>query len=319
MKADLPDHRKFLRLVRLLGEPTPHVIGYLELMWRRCYQTGNPKLGDELDVEAAAGYQGEPGKFARAAADSGGESSTGFIVIKDGAYHVHDLWDHAPEWAKKRMARTGNLPEGVADYGGIKPHKKRRAADKSKDQPPRGDQNGDSDAARHTEQRGERGKGKEEKRKPFAADAANGDSADTGGAKPKDRKPAKAVEQKPAQPRERNPLFDAIADVCGLDVSTAGSLVGSVAAALKAAETPYTPDDVREFGHRFAELCPWASKDSRLRPTAKEVERYIGGIRASPPVGSAKPGSPPAGDKFAAVRSKFNIVPTRPKEGQTGG
>lgn len=71
MKPELVDHRKFLRLKRLLGEPTPHVIGYLMLMWRRGYQTGNPLLGDELDVEAAAEYLGEPRKFATAAHESG--------------------------------------------------------------------------------------------------------------------------------------------------------------------------------------------------------------------------------------------------------
>jgi hypothetical protein len=105
MKADLPDHRKFLRLVRLVNEPAPHVLGYLLFMWRRAYQMGSPFLGDELDVEAAAVYTGEPGKFTRAAA------SAGFLDLTDGGYIVHDLYAHAPEWAKKRLQRNGFGPK----------------------------------------------------------------------------------------------------------------------------------------------------------------------------------------------------------------
>jgi DNA-binding transcriptional ArsR family regulator len=97
--------------------------------------------------------------------------------------------------------------------------------------------------------------------------------------------PAKKAAKSSDKPREPNPLFDAIAEVTGLDPATAGALIGSVAASLSKAEKPYGPADVREFARRFHELCPHAAKDTppRLRPTAKEIERYIGLIRASPP------------------------------------
>jgi hypothetical protein len=149
VKAELLDHRKFLRLVRLMNEPTPHVLGYLMLMWRRGYQTGSPALGDELDVEAAAEFRGEPGKFAKAAL------AAGFIDrTPNGDFEIHDLWDHAPDYVKKRMARGGNLPDGLNDYCGISPRKNRRAASKTADLTPRGVENGQTDAARRTEKRG---------------------------------------------------------------------------------------------------------------------------------------------------------------------
>jgi hypothetical protein len=150
MQAELLDHRKFLRLVRLLGEPTPHVLGYLMLMWRRGYQTGSPVVGDDLDVEAAAEFTGESGRFAKAA------KAAGFVDQgPDGLYRIHDLWDHAPEYARKRMARAGNLPAGMDSYCGIKPGG-RRAAAKTAKQTPRGGENGETDAARHTEIRDQR-------------------------------------------------------------------------------------------------------------------------------------------------------------------
>lgn len=104
-KPDLRDNRKFLKLKRLLGEPTPHVIGYLECLWLRGYQTGNPLIGDDLDVEAAAEYPGEPGKFAHAA------HQAGFLDQSDSGFLIHDLYDHAPKYVKMRMRRNGFAPE----------------------------------------------------------------------------------------------------------------------------------------------------------------------------------------------------------------
>jgi len=97
-------------------------------------------------------------------------------------------------------------------------------------------------------------------------------------------KPARKPSKKTTTPRPRNPLFDAVAEVAGMDGTTAaaGSLIGSVAASLAGADPPYTPDDVHTFAGRFHELCPYAAKDGRPRPTPKEIEKYIGGIRAKP-------------------------------------
>lgn len=105
-KAELIDHPKFKKLRRLLGEPTPHVVGYLECMWRQGYQIGSAVLGDADDVEAAAEFPGERGRFASAA------HQAGFIdQDADGTFLIHDLYDHAPKYAQMRMRRKGTAPD----------------------------------------------------------------------------------------------------------------------------------------------------------------------------------------------------------------
>ena len=43
-RPGLDKHVKFRRLVRILGEPEPHVRGYLELLWEVGYENGDPVL-----------------------------------------------------------------------------------------------------------------------------------------------------------------------------------------------------------------------------------------------------------------------------------
>ena len=88
---------------------------------------------------------------------------------------------------------------------------------------------------------------------------------------------------KPKAPRARNPVFDAVAEVCGLDPVTAGSLIGKVSSTLAAANPPYTPEDVRAFAARFWEFCGWAARDSRKLPTPNELQTHIGRLRAAAP------------------------------------
>jgi hypothetical protein len=102
-------------------------------MWECGYQTGNPVLGDSDDVEAAAMYPGERGKFVSAAHESG------FIETDpDGVFVIHDLYDHAPEYAKKRMRRLGTAPDGG------------QTAEETPKARTDGDENGEIDAARRT-------------------------------------------------------------------------------------------------------------------------------------------------------------------------
>jgi hypothetical protein len=130
-------HRKFVRLVAVLGLPPAHVRGLLECLWDVAYQCGQEYLGDALDVELAAGWTGETGKLCRALADCGGNGSAGFIeavtdirhspshnasedhdngskpglgvtdIVTDVPVHyrVHDLFDHAPEYVAGRAQR----------------------------------------------------------------------------------------------------------------------------------------------------------------------------------------------------------------------
>ena len=103
----LTNHRKFRRLARTLGSE-PMARGCLELLWDSCYEAGDDYLGDTCDVEAAARWSGEPGVLTKALLEAGGDGNDGFIEQspdRPGHYHVHHLFDHAPEYVQKRMAR----------------------------------------------------------------------------------------------------------------------------------------------------------------------------------------------------------------------
>lgn len=90
------------------------------------------------------------------------------------------------------------------------------------------------------------------------------------------KKPAKSKAPTEKKPRPPNPLFDTLADITGSDPHTSGSHVGRVCAALGKADPPYTPEELRDFGDRIGELCPWTEG---RRPTLGEVEKYIGLVR----------------------------------------
>ena len=104
-RPSLSKHRKFLRLVAMLKAPRSHARGYLELIWESAYERGEPHLGDAIDVELAADWPGEKGELARALVDCGGDGLPGFLVEEDGAFRVHDLFDHAPDYVRKRRIR----------------------------------------------------------------------------------------------------------------------------------------------------------------------------------------------------------------------
>lgn len=107
-RPGLMNHPKFSRLIYMLGEPKPHVRGYLELLWEVAYECGEARIGDVVDIELAAGWSGEPGKLCKALLECGGEGRPGLIEEvpgEPGRYQVHDLYDHAPEYVRKRMDR----------------------------------------------------------------------------------------------------------------------------------------------------------------------------------------------------------------------
>ena len=115
-KAGLKDHPKFRRLVYILREPVPHVWGYLECLWMSGYQLRSDRIGDDIDVELAAEFQGEPGTLAKALVTSG------FIDNKDGIYFIHDFWEHCPKYVRdakgKSERRTADRQRTNADKRG---------------------------------------------------------------------------------------------------------------------------------------------------------------------------------------------------------
>lgn len=261
MKLSAPQTLKFMKLKRRLGIPHWQCVGLLESLWlftqRNAPDGAIGKHSDE-DIAAAIEWDGTPSELIKNLTECGwlDECQTNRIT-------VHDWEDHAPSYLKGAMSKNG------IDFAKTTPAKQ-----------------GAKQPAKQGAKQNVKQPAKHPGRQPAPYQTLPNHTfpnlplpSDDGS------EPAKAVEQKPAKPRERNPLFDAIAEVCGLDPKTAGGLIGSVVKTLSAAEPPYTPEDVRQFFARFAEFCSWASKDTppRQRPTPKEVERYIGKLRAAAP------------------------------------
>jgi len=98
-------HRKFRRLARALKSEAL-AAGHLELLWHSAYESGDDWIGDGDDVEAAARWTGRKGVLTSALLTAGGDEDPGFIEPDlRGGYRVHDLWDHAPEYVRKRRTR----------------------------------------------------------------------------------------------------------------------------------------------------------------------------------------------------------------------
>lgn len=115
-RPGLTIHRKFRRLARALdsasrGFGTILARGALELLWEASYEAGDPYLGDALDVEARAVWGGPDGALCQALLDAGGSDHPGFIEEggspwwpegTPATFRVHDLFDHAPRYVKRR-------------------------------------------------------------------------------------------------------------------------------------------------------------------------------------------------------------------------
>jgi hypothetical protein len=90
--------------------------GGLELMWEPAYDTGDPYIGDADDIEGTVGWPGPPGAFCEALLSAGGEGRAGFIEpAEGGGFIIHDFWDHAPDYVRKRRARERQREERGAE------------------------------------------------------------------------------------------------------------------------------------------------------------------------------------------------------------
>jgi hypothetical protein len=98
-RPSLFTHRKFAALGARFGSQIT-AAGVLELLWHRAYNDGDPVLGFPEAIEFAIGWQGEPGECVSALLDVGFLETTA-----DGLLAVHDLFDHAPNYVRKRRAR----------------------------------------------------------------------------------------------------------------------------------------------------------------------------------------------------------------------
>lgn len=108
-RAGLSKNRKFLRLARGLnacasGMGALLARGVLETMWSAAYERADDYLGDAGEVELIVDWRGEEGALVRMLLDAGGGEAPGFIEIDPdrGGYRIHDLWDHAPPWVRRK-------------------------------------------------------------------------------------------------------------------------------------------------------------------------------------------------------------------------
>jgi hypothetical protein len=96
----LRNNPKFKRLKFALNLPAPYVLGLLEFVWAVGYETGNPIVGDALDVELAAEWTGPKGTLCAALVECG------FLDKRtDGKLEIHDFWHHAPDYVMKRAKK----------------------------------------------------------------------------------------------------------------------------------------------------------------------------------------------------------------------
>jgi hypothetical protein len=110
-RAGLKVNRKFIRLATQLGAIFPRMgeliaRGALETMWDHAYERADEHLGDAEDVECAARWQGDRGVLLAMLLGCGGEGRPGFVEPDParGGYRVHDLWQHAPPWVRRKLA-----------------------------------------------------------------------------------------------------------------------------------------------------------------------------------------------------------------------
>ena len=117
MADDILECREFKRLVRLLGEPIPHVLGYVLMIWHHAVRTDGQIIGDAVDVEAITGYAGQKAGFTTALVDCGFLDRRG----QDGgeAFSAAAGWDYGTVWGALMPSRVAAMkppsPYGVAD------------------------------------------------------------------------------------------------------------------------------------------------------------------------------------------------------------
>lgn len=131
-RPTLYEHRKFHRLVSQLKQIVTGdgvsveamALGHLGFLWRVAYDAGDPIIGDALDVETAARWKGPAGELARALLDAGGPGRPGLVDVcelmpgDEAVYEIHDFWDHAPEYVKRRRLRELQRKERSAALQG---------------------------------------------------------------------------------------------------------------------------------------------------------------------------------------------------------
>jgi hypothetical protein len=120
-RLGLMRHRKFRAAARAINN-TPLLRGCLEMIWDAANDTLDDVIGSAEDVEEVAGWKGKRG--ALVAVLTAHESN--FLDQRaDGQYVIHDYWEHAPDYVRKRAQRAEVGPYGRTPNGGQTADKRR--------------------------------------------------------------------------------------------------------------------------------------------------------------------------------------------------
>jgi hypothetical protein len=261
----LPDKPEVIRMAARLKVAREIVVCRLLKFWEWCdanipddaiqdsgsaFVDLSPERGDNVAFVDA--LVGTPG-FADSLA------AVDWIRFRDGRVELPNFGRHNGETAKTRARNAKN---------------QKRKRQRGADEPPPKEVNRDPPES--------------PKKSPLS-----GDKTMTRGEERRDRK-KKPTASSSGEPDDHphKLLFGAVAEVCGVvpDSERPRKLIGMVASELLAADPPYTPAEVRDFGARFAVLCSWAANSDppRARPTPNELAKWIHKVRAT-----ADPIAPP--------------------------
>lgn len=260
MDSSINNEPRFKLLARQLGIPFLHGVGCCWAVWLACYHARSDRL-TKAETNASADVEG----FADAMVSVGLADADGDDYLR---FHGVDV---RIAFLLKQSQRGKS--------GGKSTAGRRRKSSKNKENGAQGErlanacgnsENAEANAKRTLPQNMQSAQANTPSLTPSLAHALT----------PSPSQKTEEIGAKP--PRPRNPLFDAIAEVTGLDPATAGGEIGKAASALSKSSPPYTPDDVREFGRRYWEICTYAKDSKTTMPTPSELSKYIGRIRASP-------------------------------------
>jgi hypothetical protein len=101
-KPELLSHVKFGRLVRALALRRYEALGILEALWQHCWACTSDAVGTAADLAWIVDWSGDADQLAGALA------ACGFVdpdPARPGEFRAHDLWRHAPGYARRRLAR----------------------------------------------------------------------------------------------------------------------------------------------------------------------------------------------------------------------
>jgi hypothetical protein len=284
-RPTLYDHPKFQRLVHLLALPEPHVLGHLEFLWRVGYSSGNPVVGDEIDVELAAKWTGERGAFVKAMVSVrmlDTDETDGSVT-----YSIHDLHENAPDYVSTRWAREQEKKK-------VKHCAQCNAEFKSSETHARFC----TDACRITHWRCEKMKRTVKRTKrsvtisnepptPTPAPAHAPTPTPAPAHAPLVSLPAVPAAEKPeTKARPRDELFDAICEVGAADPKLDGSRIGRACKVLRSADQPYTAADVRALPSALH------AHGLDFTLTIEAIAKHIGRVRVPPPKSARSNGQP---------------------------